>query len=82
MTAIGVNHNVPIVVVAEDAGTIVYQVPSEKIEVFFVFGRLDRQSKVLATLSRTVIAKDFALLEFFTCWFIANHRCCVRSYVR
>ena len=73
MTAIGVNHNEPSIIVGEDAGTIVYQVPPEKIEVFFVFGRLDRQSKVLATLSRTVITKDFAFLEFFTSWFIANH---------
>ena len=65
MTTGGVNQQIPDAVIEEDAGVLMQEIPANEIEVFWLGRCLDRQSEILATLGRAVVAKALVLRNRF-----------------
>jgi len=66
---LGMHHQIPITFIDEDGGSIVDEIPTNVLEVFPCFWRIDRQSEVFAAFGGAVVAEIRVGWNLVALWF-------------
>lgn len=68
-----VYQQVPGFILSKNSGLLVQQIPADVVEILDLSRRINRQSKIAATLGRAEIAQDLPRLQIFSTRFFLNH---------